>query len=524
MKIPYNCLHTHGSFLFAARGGKIHTFNLVDGAHVATWMHPEVETFIAASHRASPTVESGPGHADDCVVVEEAVVQPPAKRQKVTGDVAQQQDDNGETHGARNSRSKGQRKPKPIPVPDRPVIIQLASTADGRHLVAVSSHDKAVWVFAHDGSGHLSELSKRIMPKRPSAIALSPDSQVIVADKFGDVYAIPLIKSAEPYTPAQTPSGAQKGFSKPAATVLTVHSKGNRAALAAQQRQLEKPASSSGADGSVRAEGPDFEHALLLGHVSMLTGLLLGEDEQRRRYIVTSDRDEHIRVSRFTPQAHVIHGYCLGHREFVGAMTIPSTRAGLLVSGGGDEDLFLWDWVKGELLSRTNILTPVKEVDPQASRVAVSKLLALEYPCEQGTQTHVIAICEDISAIFTWQLLHDNVLTKPGIIQLPGKPLDIAASTTDSTASLAIALHIPEGFDDAAAQSLHIIHLMIDDGRLAVDTIGPVNDAAQEATEQDVAESDIRTLFYTIEHLRKQQTSGLEEDQGEQQEGSVAET
>ncbi|OAA43058.1 Quinoprotein amine dehydrogenase [Cordyceps fumosorosea ARSEF 2679] len=524
MKIPYNCLHTHRNVLFAARGGKIHTFNLLDGAHIARWQHPELQTCIVADVEASSAVEPGQQDADDAVVADEEAQQPPSKRQKVTtGDGGHQSNDAEEKAGGKKARAKEQRKPKPIPVPDRPTIIQLATTSDGSHLVAVSSHDKAVWVFKHDGAGQLTQLSKRIMPKRPSAITVSPDSQILVADKFGDVYAIPLIKSSEPYVPppnASSSTGPQNpaATAQPAATVLTVHSKGNRAALAAQQRQLEKPTE------AVRAEGPDFAHTLLLGHVSMLTALVLGEDAQRRRYILTGDRDEHIRVSRYVPQAHVIHGYCLGHREFVGAMTIPPRRKELLVSGGGDEDLLVWDWVNGKLLSRTSIVTPAKEVIPQASAVAVSRLLALEYPGEQGPQTHIVAICEGIPAVFTWQLLEDNTLTRPGVIQLPGKPLDIAESpASDDTVSLSVALHVPEGSSAEAARSLHIIRLMVDDGRLAVNTIAPVGDESLESSEQDVVEEDVRTLFYTVEHLRKQQASGQEEGETEQQGDSVAE-
>ncbi|ATY59393.1 Quino amine dehydrogenase [Cordyceps militaris] len=525
MKIPYNCLYTYGNVLFATRGGKIHTFRLADGAHIATWKHPDLETYLAADLKASVAAESLPEDADDSVMADEAG-QPPAKRQKVTeGEQPDNEDEDKTGTKRKKRRAKGQGKPKLTPVPDRPVIIQLTTTGDGSHLVAVSGHDKAVWVFTHDGNGQLSQLSKRVMPKRPSSITVSPDSQIIVADKFGDVYAIPLLKSTEPYVPPQnatsSSSGSSKPFSKPAATVLTVHSKGNRAALAAQQRQLANPINPA---DHVRAEGPDFEHTLLLGHVSMLTTLLLGEDVQRRRYVLTGDRDEHIRVSRYIPQAHVIHGYCLGHREFVGAMVIPAGRGAVLVSGGGDEDLFVWDWIHGKLLSRTSILMPAQEVTPQASSVAVSKLLALEHPCEQGTQTFIVAICEGISAVFTWQLLHDNTLTRSGIIQLPGKPLDIATSMTSDAASLAIALHIPERSEACGAQSLHIIRLMNDDGRLTVDTVAPVHDESQEVQEQTVAEVDVRMLFYTVAHLRKQPVGGgLEEVEGEQQEGTVAE-
>lgn len=134
-------------------------------------------------------------------------------------------------------------------------------------------------------------------------------------------------------------------------------------------------------------------------------------------------------------------------------------------------------------------------------------------------------ISRSISAIFTWQLLEDKTLTRPGVIQLPGNPLDITTSTTDSAAHLAVALHIPEGSDaaaTAAARSLHIIRLTMDDGRLAVDTIAPVQDDTQEVEEQDVPEADVRTLFYTVEHLRKQPPGGTEEG-GEEPQGDVAE-
>lgn len=50
---------------------------------------------------------------------------------------------------------------------------------------------------------------------------------------------------------------------------------------------------------------------LVLGHTSLLTSFLLTEDEQ---YIVSADRDEHIRVSWY-PQGYVIERYCLGHKK-----------------------------------------------------------------------------------------------------------------------------------------------------------------------------------------------------------------
>ena len=50
---------------------------------------------------------------------------------------------------------------------------------------------------------------------------------------------------------------------------------------------------------------------LILGHTSVLTSFLLTKDE---RYIITADRDEHIRVSWY-PKGFVVEMYCLGHEK-----------------------------------------------------------------------------------------------------------------------------------------------------------------------------------------------------------------
>ena len=52
---------------------------------------------------------------------------------------------------------------------------------------------------------------------------------------------------------------------------------------------------------------------LILGHTSPLTALFLSDDEQ---YIVTADRDEHIRISRY-PQGEIVERFLLGHKQSV---------------------------------------------------------------------------------------------------------------------------------------------------------------------------------------------------------------
>ena len=51
---------------------------------------------------------------------------------------------------------------------------------------------------------------------------------------------------------------------------------------------------------------------LILGHTSLLTTFILSHDE---KYIITADRDEHIRVSWY-PQGYTIESFCLGSTQY----------------------------------------------------------------------------------------------------------------------------------------------------------------------------------------------------------------
>jgi tRNA (guanine-N(7)-)-methyltransferase subunit TRM82 len=190
---------------------------------------------------------------------------------------------------------------------------------------------------------------------------MMPDgSSILSADKFGDVYALPLLPTLEEDEAArQAAKTTPKAFT-PSATELTVHSKANLRALESQLKQAKEIQAIKGRDTL------SFAHELLLGHVSMLTDVAVTEvptvnDSQKpRQYILTSDRDEHIRVSRGPPQAHIIEGFCLGHHEFVTKLCL--LEPDLLVSGGGDGDLYVWDWLKGKIISKINIQSAVMEV------------------------------------------------------------------------------------------------------------------------------------------------------------------
>jgi tRNA (guanine-N(7)-)-methyltransferase subunit TRM82 len=201
------------------------------------------------------------------------------------------------------------------------------------------------------------------MPKRPCAVALTPDeSNIICVDKFGDVYSLPLLLPVssggsnvydDQLNEAMSSSATRPSRPfVPAANDLTVHSVCNRKAL---QNQMRQKLSTS------EKVGPQFERSLLLGHVSMLTDIALVE-RNGAKYIITADRDEHIRISRGIPQTHIIEGYCLGHKEFVSRLCLPATRPYLLISGGGDDDIYVWNWLQRKLLQKVNLRNQAEEL------------------------------------------------------------------------------------------------------------------------------------------------------------------
>lgn len=224
------------------------------------------------------------------------------------------------------------------------------------------------------------------MPKRPSAITLTSDEKTILcADKFGDAYSLPLIPSISTAsgastpvsTPAPQPEKLRKGANR-----FTVHSRRNLKALEHQEQ-------SRNSNKDTPKEGPSFEHELIIGHVSMLTAMVKAT-QGGKPYILTADRDEHIRVSRGIPQTHVIHSFCLGHKAFITALCIPDSQSELLISGGGDNELFVWDWLAGKLLNKVDLLSYVQGVVANAQKIAVSGLYS--YPTERGS--NIIVICE----------------------------------------------------------------------------------------------------------------------------------
>lgn len=282
------------------------------------------------------------------------------------------------------------------------------------------------------------------MPKRPCAILVTPDNQTILCgDKFGDVYSLPLLPKErdEAGSSPAPPSIQEGGLARtyvPTASNLTVHTGRNRRALENQLKQKDLQAKSK--------EPLKFEHQLLLGHVSMLTDVQHATnkvDGRARNVIITSDRDEHIRISRAAPQAHVIERYCLGHKEFISKLCL-LPESNVLISGGGDDWLGVWDWTSGELLEACDIKTALKPFMQRAKdssegeeggHVAISGLWAV--PGAENGQTMLLAASERTPAIIVIQISTlGSGHSKVKAIELPGNPLDVVFSGSTLVISL----------------------------------------------------------------------------------------
>ena len=192
-------------------------------------------------------------------------------------------------------------------------------------------------------------------------------------------------------------------------------------------------------------EGQLPHRRLLLGHTaSMLTSVTLctfpnsdngDEGNNNMQFILTADRDEKIRVTRF-PSTFEIHGFLFGHTAFVSCMAVAGTRC---YSCGGDSTLKVW-----------NIPACRQEASLDLQKDLVAFQVASGVPCEMCAgyydnsssnrsasqqQQHVVAVIYDRSPhldIFTIETSDDTTTKETRITErhqliLPGQPIGLAS-------------------------------------------------------------------------------------------------
>ncbi|KYN07582.1 PREDICTED: tRNA (guanine-N(7)-)-methyltransferase non-catalytic subunit WDR4 [Cyphomyrmex costatus] len=145
---------------------------------------------------------------------------------------------------------------------------------------------------------NLKLLSNRTLIRAASRVRFSPNNDIVIADKAGDAYLFSTSRPTEPGT-------------------------------------------------------------FILGHLSMLLDILVTQD---MKYILTTDRDEKIRVSMF-PNCYNIVSYCLGHAKFVTNISELPHEKSILISCGGDGVFKLWDYKYGSELLSVNFCDKISKCD-----------------------------------------------------------------------------------------------------------------------------------------------------------------
>ncbi|KAG9050429.1 tRNA (guanine-N(7)-)-methyltransferase non-catalytic subunit trm82 [Tulasnella sp. UAMH 9824] len=214
-------------------------------------------------------------------------------------------------------------------------LVTAADVSWPARRVVTTGDDKMlnVWILEEESETGLAvtQESSREIPKKSSEIHLTSDGQTILAsDKFGDIYRYPVVPP--PSEKVSDPSHTQGSSESPSST------KGKKKGR--QQSSEEKPRHGE----------------LILGHTSVITSFTLTPQDE---FVVSGDRDEHIRISWF-PEGYNIERFCMGHLKYVSALHIPQSSPHTLVSGGGDPELFIWDWTNGTLLQKVSVMEKVK--------------------------------------------------------------------------------------------------------------------------------------------------------------------
>ncbi|KFX88944.1 hypothetical protein V490_07310 [Pseudogymnoascus sp. VKM F-3557] len=524
MYAAYQCVEVVGEYLVGASAHSLQTFDLSNGSQISSWACPEQLNKAALTSQSEPTNDDDGLQDSEAPPIEVAGSDSnqPAKRRKLSDPSNKEPSSVGGAKKGEKPRSCKQKTTTNTSL--YPNIVALTSSNDGKHVIIVTGEDKTIRVLQHE-DGHLKQLSERSMPKRPCAVTLSPSgSAIICADKFGDVYSLPLLVDL-PEGQDATTTVVENSADKPkqfvsSANDLTVHSARNRRALQNQLKQNLAKADKAEAN---------FGQQLLLGHVSMLTDIALAE-ESGHNYIITADRDEHIRVSRGIPQSHIIEAYCLGHSEFVSRLCLPESARRLLISGGGDDDLFVWDWLSGDLLQRVNVSSHVEKLIPRGSsgevrdvgdvgivangdshspKIIVSgiKYLRQGPGCNSGS---IVVTCEGVPALLFFELSPAGILSHHQTLPLDGNPLAMATSMQNNTLIVSIdLLHCPgsvtqlRDVEVTGAEPLKVIKFEGKDWNSLTSHFGKVDTTGGDHQTMPAASVDWSTLLYNLGNLRK---------------------
>ncbi|EGD78277.1 hypothetical protein PTSG_09341 [Salpingoeca rosetta] len=305
------------------------------------------------------------------------------------------------TEGAKGTRAAAMGQ---LAIDDVPTAATVKSKpATGSVLLAVTTAKKTLYICEVQQFGatiKITTTQQTRVEKRSTKLVFSSLDTLLSADKFGDVHKFSFATSSE-------------------------------------------DAEDEGADASKTSDP-------ICGHVSMLLDLDVQADQLR-----TADRDGKIRISRL-PDAFCIDAFCLGHTEFVSAIT---GTADCVVSGSGDGTIRVWNAADGSQLASHNICEVLSLA--KADRESV-------------VPTSLFLVARQV-LIF--------ILNKSPVVHVWTMTADLTAVT--ATANLAVGGHISSCWCDAATPSAaSAAHLWCvverDGGRQALVMVEVTNDTAAQ--------------------------------------------
>jgi hypothetical protein len=176
---------------------------------------------------------------------------------------------------------------------------------------------------------------------------------------------------------------------------------------------------------------------VLLGHTaSMITSIEIVDDGRGCSKILTSDRDEKVRISSF-PQTFHVEGYLLGHSSYVSDVKVMknNTNGSRCITCSGDGKLRLFDYETCKELASTNIPhkigtdNKVNEVKNESSALPVRITIN-----NAGTVVAVMYESFDSVELFSININSDGAATFEPIqsIECLTNPLAITFSSDDS--------------------------------------------------------------------------------------------
>lgn len=145
LRMPYQCLHTCGGKLIAARGSSIDAFSLEDHSLLSTWKCPsnqQSKTTPISSGTKNESTNQNSELSEDIVLNSAA---PPAKRRRLSDAVGPQM--TSERKGKNEKKKVNNRSDAVASGLRAPAVIALAATKDGKHVIAVTGEDKSIRVF-----------------------------------------------------------------------------------------------------------------------------------------------------------------------------------------------------------------------------------------------------------------------------------------------------------------------------------------------------------------------------------------